>query len=355
VDRTEELLERGRLDVATQAGSVGVTEAWLRIGSRPVLVRVVGRDLARRLLAPVGHLALSRPAGPPALTISCWSSTGEPGLASLLPGTGDRPTPVRYADLRDGRCLMAWPTERLVEAYEDRDGRREGWWWVPDVEAVPTAELAMPFRPILHWWTDAEGLSMIHAAAVGTVDGGAVLLGGVSGSGKSTTSLWSLRSPRLRFLGDDYVLVDPTPPATVFSLYTTAKIHEPDQGRVPHVRAEIVGRQEADKLVAFLGRRYADRIVERLPLRAILLPRRTATGPAITPIGPSEALRRLGPSTVLQFPGPRPQRSLAALRALARSLPSFDLALGPDPAATPAAIEDFLAGSAASAPPQPGR
>ena len=349
MDLTDELIARGRLDFAAQAAAGDVTESWVRIGSRPVLVRVVGRDLARRLLAPIGHLATNGPAGRAALTISCWSSPGEPGLAALLPAAGTGAAPVRYADLRDGRCLMAWPDERLVEAYEQRDGRHEAWWWVPDVEAVPTAELAMPFRPILHWWTDEEAMLMVHAAAVGTADGGAVLLAGVSGSGKSTTSLWSLRSRALRFLGDDYVLVDPTSPATVFSLYTTAKIHEPDQGRVPHVRAEVVGRQEADKLVTFLGRRYANRIIERLPLRAILLPRRTSHGPVITPVGPAEALRRLGPSTILQFPGPRPQRSLTALRTLAGSLPAFDLALGPDPAATPAAIEEFLAEPVASA------
>jgi hypothetical protein len=339
----EDLLGQGRLDFAAQAAGGDITESWLRIGDRPVRIRVVGRGLARRLLAPVGHLATATPAGAAALTISCWSSTGEPGLAPLLPAPGEIPAQVRYADLSDDRCLMAWPSERLVEGFEDRDGAAEAWWWVPDVEAVPTAELAMPFRPILHWWSEERGLLMVHAAAVGTVDGGAVLLGGVSGSGKSTTALWSLRSPRLRFLGDDYVLVDPTPPATVFSLYTTAKIHEPDQGRVPHVRAEVVGRQEADKLVTFLGRRYPDRIVERMPLRAILLPRRTADGPLLTAVDSGEALRRLGPSTVLQFPGPRPQRSLAALGRLTRDLPCFDLALGPDPAATPAVIEGYLA------------
>jgi hypothetical protein len=60
-----------------------------------------------------------------------------------------------------------------------------------------------------------------------------------------------------------------------------------------------------------------------------------------------EALRRLGPSTVLQFPAAHPQRSLATLARLVRTLPCHDFALGPDPAATPAAIEAFLAAPAA--------
>ena len=93
---------------------------------------------------------------------------------------------------------------------------------------------------------------MVHAGAVGTMAGGRCLLGGVSGSGKSTTSLFALTSPDLRFLGDDYVLVDGADRPEVFSIYSTAKIHEPDQARVPHIHAQVVGRQEEDKLVAFL-------------------------------------------------------------------------------------------------------
>jgi hypothetical protein len=187
---------------------------------------------------------------------------------------------------------------------------------------------------------------MIHAAAVGTPEHGAVLLGGKSGSGKSTTALFALRSKRLQLLGDDYVLVDPDAPGApeVFSLYTTAKIHEPDRGRVPHVHAEVVGRQEGDKLVAHLLEDWGDHLVERLPLRAILLPRVVPEGPTLTPTTAGDSVRRLAPSTVMQFPGADPQRVLAAVVRVVRRVPSFDFALGPDPAATTPAIEAFLDG-----------
>lgn len=343
----DELSARARADLEARAVGEPVVDVGLRIGGRTVRIRTVGESLARVLLAPIGHLATGEPPAEPALTVSCWSSPGTSGLADFLPAPGATAERVRYAALEDDRCVMAWPAERLVQGYSRGDDGDEAWWWVPDVDGVSIAELAMPFRPLLHWWAERSGLLMVHAAAVGTTQHGAVLLAGVSGSGKSTTSLWALRSPTLRFLGDDYVLVDPGPPARVFSLYTTAKIHEPDQGRVPHVRAEVVGRQEDDKLVAFLGRRFADRIIEQLPLAAILLPRLTDAGPRITSVGPAEALRRLAPSTLLQFPGAQPQRSLAALGALTRAVPARDFALGPDPAATPACIEAFLAATGA--------
>jgi hypothetical protein len=241
---------------------------------------------------------------------------------------------------------MAWPSERLLEAFERGEPHGEAWWWVPSVEDTPLSELAMPFRPIVHWWSETVGLQMVHAAAVGTPEAGAVLLGGPSGSGKSTTALFALRSDRLQVLGDDYVLVDPDADGTpeVFSLYTTAKIHEPDQGRVPHIRAEVVGRQEGDKLVAHLLEPYRDRLAERLPLRAVLLPRVTPDGPTITPATTAEAVRRLAPSTVFQFPGADHRRVLAALVRIVGRVPCFDFALGPDPAATTPAIETLLAG-----------
>ncbi len=337
---TDELLERARSSFEAAAAEGPVTERRVRIGGRPVLVRAVG-EVAARLRPPTVHLETPGDDRPPELTIHAWASGGAEQVVDPMtwPGGNDL---VRYADLGPDRCAMAWPTERMVEGFVRGQEASDAWWWVPDVDRTPLAELAMPFRPILHWWAEGLGLQMVHAAAVGTVEHGAVLLAGTSGSGKSTTSLFALRSPTLQFLGDDYVLVDPDVPE-VFSLYTTAKIHEPDQPRVPHVRAEVVGRQEADKLIAFLAEPYGDRFVERLPVTAILCPQVTDEGPRIEPIGAGEAFRRLAPSTVLQFPGADPAAILAALRRLIQAVPAFHFALGPEPAATTPAIEAFLA------------
>jgi len=290
-------------------------------------------------------LEVEDPGTAPSLTIHAWAGPGAESLLDLdrrgLPTTDQ----LRFAELGDESCLMVWPVEGLVQGFRrgtGPGGGDEAFWWVPGLDDVPIFELAMPFRPIAHWWSESIGLQMVHAAAVGTPEHGAVLLGGVSGSGKSTTSLWALTSEALSFLGDDYVLVDPEAPE-VFSLYTTAKIHEADRGRVPHIRAEVVGRQEEDKLVAFLHEPYGDRIVERLPITALLLPRVGGEGPKFTAVGAGEALRRLAPSTVLQFQGGEPGRALAAIHRLVLAVPAFDLALGEDPAATPTAIEAFLA------------
>lgn len=339
---TDALIERCREGYAAAAAQAPVTERTYRIGGRLVAVRAVGA-VADRLRRPLGHLETSA-AGTPDLTIHAWASDGAAALLDFGEAEPDGVERVRYADLDERRSAMAWPSERLLEAFERGAPHGAAWWWVPDVDSVPLSELAMPFRPIIHWWSESIGLQMVHAAAVGTRDRGAVLLGGPSGSGKSTTALWALRSTRLDILGDDYVLVDPeaADAPEVFSLYTTAKIHEPDRHRVPHIHAEVVGRQEGDKLVAHLLEPYRDRIVERLPLRAILLPRVTPNGPTLTPTTAAAAVRRLAPSTVLQFPGVDHQRVLAAVVRIVGRVPCYDFALGPDPAATTPAIEQLL-------------
>ena len=339
----EELLDRCRAAMARAEAGGEVTVRHLRIGGRAVVLRAVG-EVADALRAPLAHLEVEPPGTTPLLTIHAWAAPGADPLVDLDRRAFPTTDQLRFAALGDESCLMVWPEEGLVQGFRRGTapgGGDEAFWWVPGLDRLPIFELAMPFRPIAHWWSESIGLQMVHAAAVGTEEHGAVLLGGVSGSGKSTTSLWALTSETLRFLGDDYVLVDPDAPE-VFSLYTTAKIHEPDQARVPHVQAELVGRPEEDKLVAFLHGPYRDRIVERLPVTALLLPRVGGDGPRFTAVGAGEALRRLAPSTVLQFQGSEPGRALAAVRRLVQSVPAFDLALGDDPAATPAAIEAFL-------------
>ena len=343
--RVEGLLERCREAMAraeAEAGAV-VTERHLRIGGRPVLLRAVG-EVAGALRSPRAHLEVEPDGAAPALTIHAWAAPGADPLLDVDRSGLPAADQLRFAELGADACLMVWPVEGLVQGFHRGTapgGGDEAFWWVPGIEHLPLFELAMPFRPIAHWWSESIGLLMVHAAAVGTREHGAALLGGVSGSGKSTTSLWALTSERLVFLGDDYVLVDPEAPE-VFSLYTTAKIHEPDQARVPHIRAEVIGRQEEDKLVTFLHDDFGDRIVDRLPITALLLPRVGGDGPRFTPVGAGEALRRLAPITVLQFQGSEPGRSLSAVRRLVQAAPAFDFALGDDPAATPAAIEGFL-------------
>jgi hypothetical protein len=93
-----------------------------------------------------------------------------------------------------------------------------------------------PFRQLLSLWTDDNQLALLHGSAVAT-DGGAVVLAGVSGSGKSTTAL-TCHLAGMQFLADDASLVDPKT-GTVHSVYGRAKLEPEVRDRIPELGVAI--------------------------------------------------------------------------------------------------------------------
>ena len=85
----------------------------------------------------------------------------------------------------------------------------EAWFWAPDPAVMLSWDWASPMRQILFWWLGGMGILQVHGAAVGTDDGG-VMIVGRGGSGKSTTSL-SCLTAGLQYAGDDYVAIETRP------------------------------------------------------------------------------------------------------------------------------------------------
>jgi hypothetical protein len=97
-----------------------------------------------------------------------------------------------------------------------------------------------------------------------------------------------------------------------------------------------------EKALCFLWEHVPERLISDTPLRAVVLPRVNGTAPAATvPGDPSEALKALAPSTVLLAPS-YGEATLAALAALVRHVPIYELHTGPDVASVPDAIEEIL-------------
>ncbi|HMF82915.1 MAG TPA: hypothetical protein VKI01_06540 [Acidimicrobiia bacterium] len=210
--------------------------------------------------------------------------------------------------------------------------------YFPDPSDVPWYQRATPLKDIVQAWTRSNELQLIHAGAVGNHDGG-VLIAGVAGSGKSTTSLACLHGG-LAFAGDDYVLVD-VERAFVHSLYSSAKLEWDNLDQHPDLFQPANSRADA-KALAFLARDAPERIAGGYPLRALLLP--TITGREETRAVPTTAARALlglAPSTMLQMPG-NDQASLGAMTRLVRRIPAFRLELGTDLTAIPGVVEAVL-------------
>jgi hypothetical protein len=339
-------------DAATAGGSV---QQWYRIGGHDVCVRTIPEQDARRLRPALGHLAMPEaPASGAGLTISAWNGatpSAPPVLADLLRRLrtdwrlecGPRGEVLELHASGISAIYNAGPNVLTVVDFD----QNRGWLLKLDEEAFPYWEVGSPFRFLLHEWFAARGLQYVHAAAVGTEQGG-VLLVGKGGSGKSTTALLCAAAG-MQYAGDDYCLIDPTH-AWAHSLYNTGKLKGPeDYARLPELTGlstnpDSFERDGTDKAVYFLDEIWPDRVVAGIPLRAIVVPR--ISGQATTrfePCSAFDAVVAMLPSTVAQLPAAT-HEDCDRMVALAEKLPAYLLHLGTDIRGIPAALTSLLNG-----------
>jgi hypothetical protein len=311
VDSLQEDFERA----AEAAG--GAVDLWLAIAGKPVRIRFAGERAAEALSPAFAHLVA--PEGPPALTLHVWDSGAR---APETTGAG-----ASYYSEQDGVRALHQPSDvfSVLDAETDT-----GWVWMPDANGLPYWDYTAPFRHLLGWWLDAQGLRQVHGGAVGTEEGG-VLLVGPGGSGKSTTALSTLRDERLRYAGDDYVAVGSGPAPAVHSLYCSGKVHQADLHRLPHLEPALAdGVRPDEKAVFYVESAFPGRSIAGFPLRAIVVPRVTDRRTArALPGTRAEALAALAPSTIFQLHPPA-RDALAWMAGLVRRVPTFVLELGSD-------------------------
>jgi hypothetical protein len=324
-----------RFERAAAAGPGRVDRRYVLAGAA-LDVRYAGPALLAALGPALDHLAAPAD-GPPDLTVCAWdtASTGVavPGRAGA--GGAD-------ATAGGGLCTVyqADPESLSVLSMADRRGVH----WVPDAGKLTCHERAAPFRPLVHWWQRQRGRQLVHGAAVGE-ERGAVLLAGNSGSGKSTTALACLLDG-LTYLGDDYVLLDAEGEPSVHCAYSSAKLNADHMGIVPPLVDLVANRERLgiEKALWFLHAHVPARLGQRLPLRAVIVPRVGGGRAAcrIERISAAAALLALAPSTVIQLRG----ASDVALERMARCLarvPCYRLDLAREPRAIAAGVRDVLA------------
>ena len=213
-----------------------------------------------------------------------------------------------------------------------------------DASAPPYYQIALPLLPLLGWVFAERGLAILHAAAI-EIGGGAVLFGGRSGTGKSTTALACLDAG-LGYLGDDLCLVEPGEPPMVHSLYCSAKLDPADTHRFPALApalaspvsrapmqedstrgaASAAASDVTSKVVYLFDRHLADRVVRRAPLLGVAIPRRGPDGPPLA-LSPGRAFLAMAPNTVFLLPGAA-RAAAAGVKALVTRVPVHVVAVG---------------------------
>jgi hypothetical protein len=223
------------------------------------------------------------------------------------------------------RCAFDIHTSSLIVQHRRKSA---SYIWYPHLTALPAWAQASPFRIAVSWLANFHAMQVVHAAAV-AIDGKAVLLAGPGGSGKSTTALACALSG-MRYLGDDYCVVEPGA-RRVHMLYNTAKLLGQSLDMLPGLQSWIVNadRIKQEKGVLFLGASNVP-LASSAEIAAILLPSVTGCTYASVKRGTShDAIHAILPSTVGGLMGGG-VCTPSLLMKLVHSAPIYHLALGTD-------------------------
>jgi hypothetical protein len=329
------------VDQLTAAGRrLGVRRHIRQVGPWRIEQRHIGPALEDLMCPAWAHLPV--PECKPALVVHCCELESTGLDLGPLPWRGE---PVKaqgeVTGLAHSELRVVWdPEGRSVQILDRRQA--SGLFCVQARRHFRSWERSFPLRNILHWWAGPTSGQLMHAGAVGTPAGGALLLG-AGGAGKSTTTLACLGSA-LRIAGDDFVLVDTEPSATVYSVYATAKLERGTLARFPILAERMANPHGSDeeKAMFFLDRIAPSALIGSFPLKALLVLKVTGESDTrIEPASPAAALQATGPNTMFLLPSDR-EEAFRKIARLVRSRPCFTLWLGSDLAQIPQRIGELL-------------
>jgi hypothetical protein len=329
---------------AVAASGASHSAPYVMAGARVVL-RFAGSELRDALDPAFAHLAAPTNDEPATLRVHLWDSASNGTPPPPRPSTPHGFATGAMFHFHEGPVRAVYePGTEALSVLDAASGR--AWYWVADVARIPFWDRASPMRQMLFWWLENRGYLQVHGSAVGTPDGG-VLLVGRRGAGKSVTSLAVLGSTLL-FAADDYVAVSMDGSPRLASIYSSGKL-VPEQGRrlLPHLMplASNPDRLDTEKAVVFAHQHFPGQTTAGFPLRAILVPmvRPEQRESRIVDIPRTAAFAALAPSTIVQL-RTAGQDELNVLTRLVAQVPSYGIELGTDTAAIAGTIGELLAG-----------
>ncbi len=334
-------------DFAAAVAARGMIERQYVVAGARIRLRFAGEALAEQVAPAFSHLEEPLEQAPE-LTVSVWdsASTGisRPALAPVDPTVADaeptNPGPS-YFHAEDDVHALQQPTPDILTVWSAAE--EAAWYWIRDAGRLPPWDRAAPFRHLLSWWLGRRGCQQVHGGAIGTEEGG-VLLVGRGGSGKSTATLATLLDPRLRYAGDDYVALETGSAPQVHSLYCSGKLHSDQLSRLPHLEPALANadRLDREKAIFYVDRAFPGAPIAGFPLRAVVVPRISPQpGARILTASRAFALTALAPSTIFQLHPPK-STALATMAQLVGQVPAYVLEMGPDVSQIPGAVRSLL-------------
>lgn len=316
----EHLREASNQALAT----AGVQEYHIAIAGKSVSFNFAGDALVEAILPAFGHLIADRSADSD-LSITLWDTDSTGISLPELPWKSSRGEAWKIN--QEGHRGFYFPNSDTL-IWFDREKLR-AYVWISKREAALSEDNFSPLLFLWAAWLEDYPFLLTHTAAIGN-DQAAALIAGISGSGKSNTSLIALNSG-LNFLADDVCFVSLPPEPIVFSLYASAKIFTKDIGLHPYLKPTLA-RRGIEKTLFILYPHFANQIRRSMPLKALIAPVITDDKTTkIVPAKPSEMIISLAPSTLLQLhTGKSEGNTMRLLTDIARQLPGYKLYLGAD-------------------------
>lgn len=324
------------------AAADGPSTHCLRLGPGELQLHFAETELARRLLLPFAHLISSNSASPAfRFSVSIFAGTSGARLPPAPWSRADYDVRGWVAGFNDARWHTLIDPTRGILRVADRKMQR-GVCFFPSLDEALRIGYTTPLISLLGGFFRDLPLSFVHAGAVGFSSGG-VLITGRGGAGKSTT-VAACVAAELGLAGDDLVLVDFAAQPAVYSVLETIKLDPAALNLLPALRPHATGTETlpCEKHVVWVRRAFADSLLPRFPLRAVLVPAISGqVDSQLSPMSPAEALRHLAPSTLQLLPGGDAQL-FAKLGSLVRALPCFRLEAGTDLCQPPRLVRQLI-------------
>ena len=287
--------------------------------------RIIGRQWSGQVESVLAHLPHPEAGSTPGLTLElvdrAAAGLGEPGSAldaMLAPGEGTTAS-------TDG-CRVIQRRGSTVLCLDRKRNRIAG--WTRAAEQLSLTDRGRPFDPLLFLWLHDRGLMRLHAGLVAE-NGAGALVGGGSGSGKTTTVLACLQDG-FDFVGEDRVAIEAQGDGgyVAHGIHQSAFVLPESLNWFPGLERHAVAgsSQRDDKVLLPLSEAFPGRPRASARLALVLLPRvRGGTQLALRPARKSDALLRLAPSGLWVHSG---AAWLDDLAVLVQRLPCYWLELG---------------------------
>ncbi|MFT5112894.1 MAG: hypothetical protein ACI8P9_002222 [Parasphingorhabdus sp.] len=310
---------------------------------KPVCLELIGSCLPQFFLPALNHLRITtEPPVGNALHIRVWDCIETGISAENFPLSGN-PDDFETSEISaEDESLVSERKGKYLGQYDRKTRQLTACVSYADKRPL-LHEIGKPLQVLLSVWYLDQNVPLLHAGAVSR-NGHGVLMGGVGGSGKTTSSLASTLGG-FKFLGDDRLGLQSIDGKYIaHSVFNSVYLDASGRRRFASLQSEMLPPTYSRefKNLLFVHQACPDQIATRTLLKAVLLPKVCdEKQSSYERLSASNALLELAPSSLVMHIGPG-HKGMQVMGHLVRQLPCYRFFIGTDLAGVPASMHQLL-------------